>query len=60
MTTKFPQTDSRFRMDQRYLENGDLKQANNEKKRLEDKQRRRLKRIDESEYEPMYFAREDD
>lgn len=56
-----PPTDSRHRSDQRHLEEGELKIANDEKKRLEEKQRRRLKRIALSgeEYEPRYFVRDD-
>lgn len=58
---KLPPTDSRLRPDQRHLENGELEQANNEKRRLEEKQRRRLKQMkkDGEEYQPRYFVREE-
>ena len=39
-----PPTDSRFRTDQRALENGDIDLATQEKHRLEEKQRARRKR----------------
>ena len=54
---KIPPTDSRFRPDQRMLENGELKQANKEKQRLEERQRRRRKRIEEEKikYKPKFF-----
>ena len=42
---KLPPTDTRFRPDQRSLENGDLQEANDEKRRLEEKQRRRMNRM---------------
>ncbi|CAI2359674.1 unnamed protein product [Moneuplotes crassus] len=52
-----PPTDSRFRPDQRALENGDLDLAETEKKRLEEKQRQEKKQRDanEEEYKPRYF-----
>ena len=59
---KLPPTDSRLRTDQRYLENGDLKLANAEKQRLEEKQRRRRKRMEEAKQDhiPRYFVKEED
>ncbi|CAM8885383.1 unnamed protein product [Rhodiola kirilowii] len=36
---KLPPTDSRFRPDQRHLENGEYEKANSEKQRLEKRQR---------------------
>lgn len=61
LARKLPPTDSRFRTDQRMLENGQLKQANNEKQRLEEKQRRRRKRYEEEsfDYKPRYFIKVD-
>jgi hypothetical protein len=52
-----PPTDSRFRPDQRALENGDLKLAADEKHRLEEKQRaiRRYNEKHKIEYRPKYF-----
>ena len=59
---RLPPTDARLRPDQRYLENGDLKLANSEKIRLEEKQRRRRKRMEEAkiQHKPRYFVREED
>lgn len=45
---KLPPTDSRFRTDQRALEEGNIEIASKEKNRLEEKQRRRRKRNEES------------
>ena len=52
-----PGTDSRFRPDQRALENGDLKLALSEKHRLEEKQREARRRLESTggEYRPMWF-----
>jgi oxysterol-binding protein-related protein 3/6/7 len=59
LARKLPHTDSRFRTDQKMLENGQLKQANIEKQRLEEKQRRRRKRMerDTIEHEPRFFVK---
>lgn len=56
-----PPTDSRFRTDQRALENGELAEANDEKKRLEEKQRERLmeNKTSGKEFCPRYFEREE-
>lgn len=61
LARRLPPTDSRFRTDQRMLENGQLKQANNEKQRLEEKQRRRRKRAEKDgvEFEPRYFVKDE-
>ena len=50
-------TDTRFRPDQRALENGDFKSAETEKHRLEEKQRavRRYNEKHEIETKPYYF-----
>ncbi|XP_071499105.1 oxysterol-binding protein-related protein 6-like [Diadema antillarum] len=52
-----PPTDSRFRPDQRLLEEGDLKGAELEKQRLEGLQRERRKLREEQgvEYQPRFF-----
>ena len=52
-----PPTDSRFRPDQRALENGELKLATDEKLRLEEKQRKMRKDREQTgeEYECKYF-----
>jgi hypothetical protein len=61
LARKLPPTDSRFRTDQKMLENGQLKQANLEKQRLEEKQRRHRKRMkrDAVIYEPRFFTKYD-
>jgi hypothetical protein len=53
-------TDSRYRPDQRALENGDLKLAVSEKNRLEEKQRvaRRVREEQGEEYMPKWFREE--
>mmetsp|Transcript_981 Transcript_981/g.2444 ORF Transcript_981/g.2444 Transcript_981/m.2444 type:complete len:604 (-) Transcript_981:388-2199(-) len=53
-----PQTDTRYRPDQRALENGDLDTAIAEKNRLEEKQRHAKRLRDESHesWSPMWFA----
>lgn len=58
---QLPPTDSRLRPDQRCLENGELNFANDEKHRLEEKQRARLRAMKEEgiEYEAKYFEKED-
>lgn len=55
-------TDSRWRPDQRALENGDLKLAASEKNRLEEKQRavRRYREKNKIEYAPKYFEEKED
>lgn len=57
LKNKLPPTDSRFRPDQRALENGDLVKAAEEKARLEDKQRamRKLKEQQGIDHKPKYF-----
>lgn len=57
-----PPTDSRYRPDQRALENGDLTLANSEKHRLEEKQRaaRKEREKENIEWEPNYFEEYDD
>ncbi len=52
-----PPTDTRFRPDQRALENGDFKLAAFEKNRLEEKQRavRKYNEKNKIEFKPSYF-----
>uniref|UniRef100_A0A7I4BYF9 PH domain-containing protein n=1 Tax=Physcomitrium patens TaxID=3218 RepID=A0A7I4BYF9_PHYPA len=56
-----PPTDSRFRPDQRALEDGDLDKATPEKLRLEDKQRiaRRVRKEQGVEWQTMWFTQRD-
>ena len=56
-----PITDSRFRPDQRALENGDIKLAGSEKNRLEEKQReaRKIREVTMQEYQPKWFYMKD-
>ncbi len=53
-------TDSRFRPDQRALENGDIKLATDEKHRVEEKQRkaRKDREVQGIEYRPRWFSLE--
>jgi oxysterol-binding protein 1 len=55
-----PMTDSRFRPDQRALENGDLKLAGSEKNRVEEKQRaaRKIREDSGEMYFPRWFRQE--
>ena len=57
-----PPTDSRFRPDQRALEEQNIELAEEEKKHLEKKQReaRKLRERNNVKYEPMYFKEEFD
>lgn len=57
MVTKLPPTDSRFRPDMRAYEYGDCKLAGEHKKRLEETQRARRKKMDDekSEWKPLWF-----
>ena len=52
-----PPTDSRFRPDQRLVEEGDIATADTEKARLEQKQR--AKRAAGEECEPLWFGRDE-
>ena len=58
---KLPRTDSRFRPDQRALENGDYEFAAAEKHRLEEKQRtaRKLREKNDEEWVASYFEHVD-
>lgn len=53
-----PPTDCRFRQDIRYLENGELDNAANEKHRLEEQQRAEAKKR-EGEFQPLWFKKND-
>ena len=57
LAAKIAPTDSRFRPDQRALENGDFKLASSEKNRLEEKQRavRKYREAMKIEPKPFYF-----
>lgn len=59
MEKRLPPTDARLRPDQRQLENGDFQNANKEKQRLEEKQRRRRKILEANnvEYKAKYFEK---
>ena len=59
MKQTLPLTDSRRRTDQRALENGDLTLANNEKHRLEERQRamRKYREQNYIEWVPSYFEK---
>uniref|UniRef100_A0A7N0UAS3 PH domain-containing protein n=1 Tax=Kalanchoe fedtschenkoi TaxID=63787 RepID=A0A7N0UAS3_KALFE len=54
---KLPPTDSRFRPDQRHLENGEYEKANLEKQRLERRQRMSRK-LQECGWKPRWFQKE--
>ncbi|XP_074558409.1 oxysterol-binding protein-related protein 2A-like [Curcuma longa] len=53
---KLPPTDSRLRPDQRHLENGEYGKANEEKLRLEQRQRM-ARKIQENGWKPRWFER---
>ncbi|XP_051119509.1 oxysterol-binding protein-related protein 2A-like [Andrographis paniculata] len=54
---KLPPTDSRLRPDQRFLENGEFEKANEEKLRLETRQRMSRK-LQEDGWKPRWFRRD--
>ncbi|CAH9086190.1 unnamed protein product [Cuscuta europaea] len=56
---KLPPTDSRLRPDQRYLENGEYDKSNDEKLRLETRQRM-SKKLQETGWKPRWFKRDGD
>ncbi|KAK3086742.1 hypothetical protein FSP39_022721, partial [Pinctada imbricata] len=55
----YPLTDSRYRPDQRLLEEGKIKEAETEKQRLEQLQRERRKQreAEKTEYSPLWFRK---
>ena len=54
-----PRTDTRYRPDQRCLENGEVEKSIEEKIRIEEKQRKARKQLEDSggEYKPRWFKR---
>lgn len=60
MAKLLPPTDSRFRPDQRLLEEGNISGAETVKSQLEQSQRERRKQREEMgiEYQPMWFRKE--
>lgn len=56
-----PPTDSRYRPDQRALEEGEVERSNEEKQRLEEKQRAAARmRSSEGNYEPLWYHKKVD
>ncbi|XP_053409453.1 oxysterol-binding protein-related protein 3 isoform X10 [Nycticebus coucang] len=57
-----PPTDTRFRPDQRFLEEGNLEEAEIQKQRIEQLQRERRRVLEENygEYQPRFFRKSDD
>jgi hypothetical protein len=57
-----PPTDSRFRPDQRYLEEGCVEKAESEKQRIEEMQRnrRRLMDTNKESHRPVWFQNNDE
>ncbi|XP_050267130.1 oxysterol-binding protein-related protein 2A-like isoform X2 [Quercus robur] len=55
---KLPPTDSRLRPDQRHLENGEYEKANEEKQRLE-KRQRMARKMQENGWKPRWFQKEE-
>lgn len=54
-----PRTDTRYRPDQRCLENGEVEKSSDEKSRIEEKQRKARKILEDNnqEYKPRWFKR---
>ena len=54
---ELPQTDSRYRPDQRNLEEGQVEKAELEKQRIEDMQRKRRREMEQrgEEHQPLWF-----
>jgi hypothetical protein len=57
-STLLPPTDSRFRQDIRYIENGNFDGAAAEKHRLEEQQRAEA-RERQGEFQPLWFKKDD-
>lgn len=57
MQNELPPTDTRFRPDQRYLENGDVEKAEMEKHRIEEMQRTRRREMEArgDKHDPLWF-----
>jgi hypothetical protein len=62
MMRSLPKTDTRRRMDQRFMEEGRYDEAIAEKHRLEEKQRAQRKQREQAQimYKPQYFKEVDD
>ncbi|KAM8771313.1 oxysterol-binding protein-related protein 3 isoform 4-T4 [Rhynchonycteris naso] len=60
--TLLPPTDTRFRPDQRFLEEGNLEEAEVQKQRIEQLQRERRRVLEENnvEHQPRFFRKSDD
>ncbi|XP_023387300.1 oxysterol-binding protein-related protein 3 [Pteropus vampyrus] len=60
--SSLPPTDTRFRPDQRFLEEGNLEEAETQKQRIEQLQRERRRVLEESsvEHQPRFFRKSDD
>ncbi|KAM4874895.1 oxysterol-binding protein-related protein 3 isoform 6-T6 [Thomomys bottae] len=57
-----PPTDTRFRPDQRFLEEGNIEEAETQKQRIEQLQRERRRVLEENnmEHQPRFFRKSDD
>lgn len=57
-----PPTDTRFRPDQRFLEEGNIEEAESQKQRIEQLQRERRRALEESrvEHQPRFFRKSSD
>ncbi|XP_063095652.1 oxysterol-binding protein-related protein 3 isoform X4 [Cavia porcellus] len=57
-----PPTDTRFRPDQRFLEEGNIEEAEAQKQRIEQQQRERRRALEESsmEHQPRFFRKSSD
>ncbi|KAM5302374.1 oxysterol-binding protein-related protein 3 isoform 4-T6 [Glossophaga mutica] len=62
LKTLLPPTDTRFRPDQRFLEEGKLEEAETQKQRIEQLQRERRRVLQENnmEHQPRFFRKSDD
>lgn len=62
LSDEIPRTDSRFRPDQRNLENGNVEKAEQEKQRIEEIQRNKRKEMESNgdHHQPLWFTVSDD
>lgn len=62
LANEIPVTDSRFRPDQRNLENGDVEKAELEKQRIEEIQRNKRKEMEArgEQHQPLWFSVSED
>lgn len=60
--SSLPPTDTRFRPDQRFLEEGNIEEAETQKQRIEQLQRERRRVLEENcvEHQPRFFRKSDD